>query len=67
MVNKMPLILWRLRGGRERENGNKLTSQLIPENDKYSEENAVENVWQGLERCYGRAIKNGLSKEVTFK
>ena len=40
------ILLWR-RGEGERQNGNKLTSKLIPENDKYHGENAIENEWQG--------------------
>lgn len=61
------MILLRMRGGRERQNGKKLTSKLIPENDKYHEENAIESEWQGVEEYCGREIKTGLSKEMTFE
>lgn len=36
-----------MRGGRERQNGKKLTSKLIPENAKHHKENAIERVARG--------------------
>lgn len=60
-----------MRGGRERRNGNKLTSQLIPETVKYYEENAIETAWQRVEGYdVGKsrmASKEGTCRDLTGK
>lgn len=55
-----------MRGGRERQNGDKLTSQLIPETVKCYEENAIETAWQRVEG-YDVGKSRMASKEGTCK
>lgn len=49
-VNQKSALSWgfnllRMRGGRERQNGEKLMSKLVSENDKCDDKSATENEW----------------------